>query len=221
MNKENALTTVEGLIEHASELLDGHVKRPGAGVVASNWIEKEKYHEFRMRLLSRLRGVIGKDHFYYHELEELIAKNTESGMRAVRGTLRSLLQDIQDDELANLELRLSDELFDDYLEQAESLHQANLKDAAAMVAGATLEQSVRKLAELKAPHLDHDASFNTVNQNLREEGVYNKSTWKQLDAWYAVRTDAAHGNFDEYEIREVGRMISGIRDFLASHFADY
>jgi hypothetical protein len=86
-----------------------------------------------------------------------------------------------------------------------------------------LEDHVRKLA---AAHqiavLDgkgQPRKFEQLTIDLRGEpsaGI-SEAQRKQLAAWYAVRTDAAHGHFEKVVDEDVPRMIDGIRAFMVRH----
>ena len=40
-----------------------------------------------------------------------------------------------------------------------------------------------------------------------------------VTAWLALRNDAAHGNYDEYDHKQVAALIQGVRDFMVRHSA--
>src|SRR5690606_15046720 len=61
------------------------------------------------------------------------------------GVARSLLSDVQNDYLKSLEELIHGDVFGDFLEMAEHLTANGFKDAAAVIAGSTLEAHLRHL----------------------------------------------------------------------------
>ncbi|MDP8926543.1 MAG: hypothetical protein M3M97_06470 [Actinomycetota bacterium] len=46
-------------------------------------------------------------------------------------------------------------------------------------------------------------------------GVYNNLVRKKIQVWIAVRNNADHGHFGEYDAHDVADMVGGIERFLA------
>ncbi|KKN54193.1 hypothetical protein LCGC14_0594860 [marine sediment metagenome] len=53
-----------------------------------------------------------------------------------------------------------------------------------------------------------------MNSDLARQNIYTKSEQKQVTAWFGIRNDAAHGNYENYSDKEVKLLILGLRDFL-------
>jgi hypothetical protein len=107
------------------------------------------------------------------------------------------------------------EVFDDFLEMAEHLLSGGYFVAAVVLAGATLEDHLRKLSQKhELPVVDSVAK---MNEALRQQDVYPQSTWRSISSWYDLRTDAAHGKERDYAHQEVQLMISGVRDLISRY----
>jgi hypothetical protein len=115
------------------------------------------------------------------------------------------------------------DVFEDFLEMAEHIAANIMAAPAAVLAGSVLEDHVRKLAVANEIDVLDDEGrprkFEQLTIELRgHEGArISEAQRKQLAAWYAVRTDAAHGHFDNVVDDDVARMIDGIRDFMLRH----
>ncbi len=109
-------------------------------------------------------------------------------------------------------------MFGDFLEMADHLLSGGFKDAAAVIAGSTLEGHLRQLAEkVGIPSTDaegHPMKADRLNADLVKDGAYEKTDQKAITAWLGLRNDAAHGDYEKYEAGQVGPMIAGIRDFI-------
>ena len=81
------------------------------------------------------------------------------------------------------------EVFDDFLDMADHLlKEGGYKEAAAVLAGGALEGHLRMLSQ------KHDIPISKVaamNEALWKKDVYSKPTWRDVQAWYDLRTVAA------------------------------
>ncbi|HUT03855.1 MAG TPA: hypothetical protein VM163_08200 [bacterium] len=138
------------------------------------------------------------------------------------GTLRALRADYEKGYLAEIHELIHGDLFSDFLEQAEYLLEETWKDPAAVIAGGVLEEHLRKLCqkngiETVAPDKKgkmQPKKASRMNDELKGKGAYEKLGHSQVDSWLKLRNLAAHGKYHEYDDKQVGIMISGIRDFI-------
>ncbi|MFI5028664.1 MAG: hypothetical protein ACHQCF_06755 [Solirubrobacterales bacterium] len=134
------------------------------------------------------------------------------------GALEALKQDYEAGNLASLPELIHAELFGDFLEMADHLLDGGFKDAAAVIAGSTLEGHLRQLAEKTGiPTIDaegHHLKADRLNADLVKAEAYEKTDQKSITAWLGLRNHAAHGDYEKYEAGQVGPMIAGIRDFI-------
>lgn len=111
------------------------------------------------------------------------------------------------------------EVFSDYLSMATHLLSEGYKDAAAIIAGVTLESHLRQLSIMnKLPvYKDEKNSFlkaDMLNNNLAKT-VYGKFDQKQVTAWLELRNNSAHGHYELYTIEDVKRFIEWLDDFIS------
>jgi hypothetical protein len=137
---------------------------------------------------------------------------------AAVGALEALRADYEAGHLASLPELIHAELFGDFLEMASHLLNGGYKDAAAVIAGSTLEGHLRQLAEktgITSTNEDgHPLKADRLNAELTKSGAYEKTDLKAVTAWLGLRNHAAHGDYQKYEAGQVGPMIAGIRDFI-------
>ncbi|MDX6610131.1 MAG: hypothetical protein QOF85_2056 [Solirubrobacterales bacterium] len=88
-------------------------------------------------------------------------------------------------------------MFADFLEMANHLLGEGYKDAAAVIAGSTLEGHLRTLAEKLGLPTSNDVGeplkAARLNEDLRKAEAYEKNDQKAVTAWLGIRNDAAHG----------------------------
>jgi hypothetical protein len=100
---------------------------------------------------------------------------------------------------------IAGEVFSDFLEMAQHLWDEGYKDAAAVIAGSSLEGHLKRLCESPGIDLQWKNSkgdlvpkkADALNAELTKAGVYDKTEQKQVTAWLAVLNHAAHGEYDK------------------------
>ena len=132
-----------------------------------------------------------------------------------RGTLESILSDLKDGFLVDLRNEIRIEVEVDFLDQASQLLDSKLKDSAAMIVGAVLEDALRQLC-VKCG-IPEGKSIESMNAPLKQAGVYNLAYQKQVTAWADIRNNADHARFDEYVLPQVKLMHQGVVDFIVKY----
>ena len=168
--------------------------------------------------------ISGKDSIYSRQIEEILARPIENDwgkMAMIIGVVSALQADIRLGYLASLEEIVHGELFADFLEMAKYLQDEGYKDAAAVIAGGTIEAQLRQLCIKNAIAIEIVTSKSTepkkadqLNADLAKEKVYSKLDQKNITAWLDLRNKAAHGRYSEYTKEQVDLLITGIRDFI-------
>lgn len=171
--------------------------------------------------------IVGVNSEYYKDIERAI--NTETGRYAhlhqkalsVIGTVYALKDDLTRDYLQSLHDIVQSDVFSDYLDMAEHLNSQGYKDAAAVIAGSTLEAHLKKVAQSASIDIivnDKPKKVSLINDELTKAGVYSTAYQKQVTAWLSIRNDAAHGNYEKYTSEQVALLVQGIRLFSQSDY---
>ena len=142
------------------------------------------------------------------------------------GVLRALRVDVANGKLGQFEELVRANVYADLLAQAEGLLADRYARAATVVAGASLEDHIKKLASkyslapLAANGSPKKAAV--LNSELKAAGVYAETQRATIEGWQKLRNDAAHGDpgFEpptDTLIPNIAPMIAGIRGFLAQY----
>jgi hypothetical protein len=126
--------------------------------------------------------------------------------------LNALLSDIKEGLLFDQELLITADALSDILDQAEHLLSQKYKDASAVLVGAVLESTLRKICEKYEIVFNPRDTINPLNEKLKDV-AYNMLTYKQIIAWAELRNMAAHGDFDTYGVQEVRDMLGWVKEF--------
>jgi hypothetical protein len=181
--------------------------------------EKGRFLEWQSQTVSFLVDVLGRDHIYTRQFASSATVNLDDNIEGGLGVLRAVKEDVEYGDLANIRTLVSAEVFSDFLQMAEHLHEAGYKDPAASLAGAVLEDGLRKIAMNKNIKLKTKEDINSLNRKIADSGVYNRLVQKKVQVWADIRNNADHGYFDEYTTEDVADKISGIEKFLADYLA--
>lgn len=179
------------------------------------------------RAIAAVHRIGGAGSTYAREIERLLVKfpHLHEHTTLIAGVVGALLADLKGGYIQSLVEIVHGSIFADFLEMAQHLQDSGYKDAAAVIAGSTLESHLRELcikASIPVENQKADGSTTVkkadlLNSELVAGGVYLKLDQKNVTAWLDLRNKAAHGKYSEYRAEQVGLLIAGIRDFLTRY----
>ena len=175
--------------------------------------------QMQTRCLAAIERATGRGSVYWFQTERIInaAAGDHSRLAELIGVAESLLQNIRAGFLKTFEELIHGDVFGDYLEMSQHLLENEYKDAAAVIAGSTLEAHLKQLCTKFGVVIDiggKPKSADTINADLVKAGAYTKLDQKSDTAWQGLRNSAAPGDYSAYDKGRVGLMISGVRDFI-------
>jgi hypothetical protein len=178
---------------------------------------------FISRARAAIHRIAGQSSTYAKHCEEIMRGDTYSGDVALKlaGVISSLLDDIEAGYLQSYTELLHGELFADFLEMSGHLLGQGYKDAAAVIAGSSIEAHLRQLCQKAGIDTETGAGSpkkaDRLNADLAGASVYSRGDQKNVTAWLDLRNKAAHGQYDQYQAGQVALLISGVRDFITRH----
>lgn len=220
-----AITRVEGLIKKGERVLATNRPPPSNTFGFPNTVDTQLFAEWRSQSLTCLTSCFPDDHPYVRSFESACEKGHTSDARAGHGILQAVLEDLKAGYLSTLAEIVHANTFADFLEMADHLlDDGGYKDAAAVMAGSTLEAHLRNLCEKNGIDVERETrdgvapkKVDALNADLAREGIYTKLDQKSVTAWLDLRNNAAHGHYDQYSADQVALLIQGVRDFIARH----
>lgn len=186
---------------------------------ASDVISNIQITDLQTRCIAAIERIAGKHSIYFEQAIEISKKKTHVYNHVAEqiGVAKALLSDIENDYLISFEEIIHGDLFADYLEMSAHLEQNGYKDAAAVLAGSTLEAHLRQLCNkhgVATASGTKTKKADALNAELVNAQAYTKSDQKSVTAWLGIRNNAAHGNYNEYTRDQVKLLIDSIRDFI-------
>jgi hypothetical protein len=176
------------------------------------------YVRFRAEAMNLIQKVCGASSSHYQAIERL-AKKDETAYNPFFyahcfGILEAAHRDFKDGLLSEIRLLVRADFLDDFLSQAEALLEQGFHMPAASLAGAVLEDSMRKLCDKNSIAYPAKTKIDALNVELARADVYDKLIQKEITAKADLRNNADHGHFDKVRKEDVPDMVRWIRRFV-------
>jgi hypothetical protein len=208
---------VEALVEQGEAI--PHLppeKQPYMG--APTWVDVRAYIAWRARATALLRGALPANHTYVTGFEDATRyeepdpdqQHVDGGL----GVLGALAADLADGQLTGLRSLISGEIFTDFMAMAAHLLDEKYPHAAASIAGAVLEDSLR--TTLRERGEKATGNLESMNQVALDTQLYGGPVYQQVKVWIGVRNDADHGQWETVTRARVEPMVRDLPGFLAS-----
>ena len=185
-----------------------------------------KFLAFRTSTLSFLEQIVGRENIYYKKFDNATIYHGSHNLIQGFELLSALKKDVEQGWLKDLKGLISAEIFSDFLDMAEHLLDEKYKDPAAVIIGSILEENLRTLCnENKIPTSTPDPKTSklkylkaeSMNVELCKAGIYNTLVQKSVTAWLDLRNNAAHGQYEAYDLNQVKNLLQNVRDFAVKH----
>jgi hypothetical protein len=183
--------------------------------------DKPALHSWLSKVTNIIEASFGAQSSQSRHLSQLMPKGvqfvaTSYEVLSIVGLLSGTVDDLEKGYLLKQEFLIAGELFDSLLEQANHLNQIGYKDPAAVLARVVLEDALRRIARREG--LDSGEKASTINDSLRNAGIYAQPRWRMVQAWLDIGNAAAHGKVSDFTEQDVAKMLEGISSFLADDF---
>ncbi len=222
---EKLIAEVDKLIEMANDLVKYGMSNPGR-------MQDDKIREFTAwtnrtgEFINRLYDENSQPVITFNQFRERMRmtnlhSSSYKTVVEVIGALESIKYELQNGLLSDIQKLLQADIFSDFLEMGEHLLKEGYKDAAAVIIGSVLEDTLRKVAEsngiLTINANGKPLTIDPLNSELAKAGVYNKLIQKQITSWADLRNSAAHGHYDNYDYKQVEMMLLFVQSFCSDH----
>jgi len=198
--------------------------------LASKNSQMHEFYEAASIAQSLIHDTVGGGHPLMRALDEAIKS---SDWFKILGACNSVLALYDEGALPSPSLRIAHEIEGSVLDiaqiqvqLAETTKDATVKQMglaiAAFLAGATLEDALRRLCDTNEVAYDPQRSTvaklqGVLYQPAKNIEVISQSENKQITAWGDTRNKADHGRFSEITQTEVVTMVIGVRAFIDKH----
>ena len=205
---------LESIVNEYSEYRGKSKHDDGSDVISNTQVR-----QFQTRAIAAIERTSGRSSVYFEKANAILQEkdNSYNHLAGVIGVAESLLFDVKDGYLQTFEELIHANVFSDFLEMSEHLVSSGYKDAAAVMAGSTLEAHLKQIATKFSVPIESSGrpkKLDVINSDLVKSGAYTKLDQKNVTAWLGIRNQAAHGNYTEYDKQQVNLLLSSVRDFI-------
>jgi hypothetical protein len=221
-NQDSLLKQLDDVLAFRDKLVSMSVYKDPHDLTGVPWPEVRKGIVLATAAIERISG---PNSTYVRQIQEIDknCKDLELQYTATQlfGVVDALRTDIAAGYIRSVQELVHGTLFTDFLKMSQHLLEEGYKDAAAVIAGSSLEAHLRQLC-IKH-NVDIIISTNSgykpkkadlMNADLYKADAFSGLDHKNVTAWLDLRNKAAHGEYAKYTKEQVDLMISGIQDFI-------
>jgi len=207
----------QDLLDFGNQVLSTR-RPPPPNVAGDHRVDLEQSQQWSTSTGQLLRSLYGQDSEYYQQFQEGFQHpGYQSDMVRGMAVLKAAWNDHSKGYLVEVKSLIEAEIFDDFLDQAQHLLELGYYQAAAVLAGGILEDSLRKLCARKGVPVSTKPKLDQMNADLAKNGAYNILAQKRI-TWLAdLRNKAAHGEWTEFSSADVDTMLRQVRDFVTDN----
>jgi hypothetical protein len=202
-----------------SEHLSGLPLKPNSGGFSGSHVPSGLWQQWGTSAQNLIRAVFGEETPHYDNFVEAFKKcaGYDYDIAVLRGIFLSAKQDFEGGYVFNVELRVSGEVFGDFIGMARHALAEGHKDVAAVLACAALEDALKRYATTNGLAVD-DKVMQEVVSALKSKGLVSGAQKSLLDTMPKIRDYAMHANWSKISEPDVSSVIGFVEQFLLSRF---
>jgi len=183
---------------------------PSGNAEAQYWLSKT---------IAALESFLPTTSFHFTEAVRLAERSHRQGgiigadVDALLGHLRFLRDAVEGGLLRSLQNEVSAADFADFVGHARHYLEEGKKVEASVIAAATFEDAVKRLAQAYA--VDDLSKLDTTISALKTKGVVSSVEAKRLRYLAGIRNSALHASWDEFDLDAVRDLVEGVERLLS------
>jgi len=185
-------------------------------------VDSERFRQWQVKCGSLWQQIVPEGSIHWRRLQQIVGwAASDHAVQEILANLRAIKDDYEKGFLDNLPKLIRAEIAADYLAQAQLLVASGYHVPAAVLAGAVLEDALRKLCvENSIPTQTGRGgpwTIDPMNTELAKSDVYNAPKAAEIRGWASLRNHAAHGEVDQVDSGAVERMLAGVQSFVGDY----
>lgn len=172
--------------------------------------------------LKELKKLKGKKHIYMFSLENEIDKSLFPGIKNIK--IEAIPQNILDvyKQLVKMNIPVKTNIiFTDLNKAKNKIFTDKDKDDGARVLRVVLEKVIQKISQDNGINIlnakGKEEKISTLNDNLLNQNVITKIEWQENRTYLTIGNNAAHGDYDDYDLKQVEKFYQHIQSLLNSY----
>ncbi|MDR8077622.1 DUF4145 domain-containing protein [Burkholderia cenocepacia] len=188
---------------------------------SGRYVENGFWRKWATNAENLIKAVFGGHSPHYQNFARLHAnanemEDTIGGLHAV---FLAAKEDFEGGYVFDVEMRVSGEVFGDFVKLAREALGEGHHHVAAVLASAALEDALKRYATANGLDVEGKDMQNTVNA-LKGAGLVSGAQKSLLDAMPKLRNAALHAEWERLNESEVGSILGYVEQFLLTKFSD-
>lgn len=165
-------------------------------------------------------AVYGENSPHYQAFKEAVDRCSgyDYDVLTLRGIFLSAKDDFDGGYVFNVDLRVSGEVFGDFVSLAKQSLQEGHKDVAAVLASAALEDALKRYAAASGIDANEKTMQDVVNA-LKSKGLVSGAQKSLLDTMPKLRNYALHAEWAKLTEPDVSSILGFVEQFLLTKFS--
>lgn len=184
------------------------------------YIPMGRWRKWATSCQNLIKAVFGEESPHYTNFVEALKQcdGKDYKIGALQGVFQSAKEDFEGGYVFNVDLRISGEVFGDFVVLAKQSLTEGHKDVAAVLASAALEDALKRYANAEGLNIDNQSMPEVINA-LKSKGLVSGAQKSLLDAMPRVRNFAMHANWEKISEPDVNSIIGFVEQFLLQKFS--
>lgn len=189
--------------------------------MGGTYVPEGQWQGWATSVQSLLKAVFGENGQQYLNFSKAYeaCNGDDHSVRPLFHMFTSAKEDFEGGYVFNVELRVSGEVFGDFVVLARKALDEGHKDVAAVLACAALEDALKRYATVSGLVVDDKAMADVVNA-LKGAGLVAGAQKAILDRMPTIRNYALHANWEKISEPDVGGVIGFVEQFLLTKFSN-
>ena len=183
------------------------------------WVPNGEWKRWGTSAQSLILAIFGDNSPHYTNFvnEFSTCTGVDYQVNALRSIFESAREDFEGGYVFNVELRVSGEVFGDFVSLARQSLAGGHKDVAAVLACASLEDALKRYALVNGLDVD-DKNMRDVINALKSKGLVQGAQKTFLESMPRIRNAALHADWEKITEPDVSSIIGFVEQFLLSKF---
>jgi len=185
-----------------------------------SFVPEGVWQEWATSAQNLIKAVFGEESPHYRNFLKTYEKCAGSDLQVnvLQGVFRSAKADFEGGYVFNVDLRVSGEVFGDFVRLAKQALEEGHKDVAAVLASAALEDALKRYATTNGLSVEDSEMAQVINA-IKGKGLVQGAEAKLIGTFPNIRNKAMHAEWEKISETEVGGVIGYVEQFLLKHFS--
>ncbi len=193
--------------------------QPNGGGMSGSHVDSGEWKRWATSAQNLILAVFGEQSPHYQNFLESYkdCAGYDYSIRTLFGVFQSASDDFSGGYVFNVDLRVSGEVFGDFVVLAKQALSNGKKDVAAVLACAALEDALKRYAAANDLDVSNKTMQDVVNA-LKSAGLVAGAQKSLLDTMPRIRNIALHADWNKLAEPDVNSVIGFVEQFLLSKF---